>query len=136
MARRTIQFLPENYYHIYNRGNNQQEIFLEDENYRHFLKRLVHYYNIASIEVVAFCLMPNHYHLLITLVREINFSNIMRSFTTSYVKSFNGWHKRVGHFFQGDFQARQIDSTEYLMQVCRYIHRNPVKAGLTAFPEE
>ena len=136
MARRDIQFLPENFYHIYNRGNNRQEIFLDDENYRFFLKRLNHYFNPIDIETVAYCLLPNHFHLLIYLHAECSFSKIMRSFSDSYVRSFNIWHKRSGHLFEGDFQARHIKEGKHLTYLCGYIHLNPVAAGLVLNPEE
>src|SRR5260221_7821759 len=110
MARRNIQFLPKNYYHVYNRGNNQMKIYLEEENYRFFLERLHHYLDPAAIDLDAYCLMPNHFHLLLYLQREVNFSNVMRSFSVSYIKSFNAWHNKVGHVFQGDFQARHVDT--------------------------
>ncbi len=136
MPRRHIQFLAENYYHIFNRWNNQQKIFLEPENYRFFLERLHRYYAPVNIDLIAYRLMPNHFHLLIYLQREVDFSNIMRSFSVSYIKSFNRWHQRVGHLFQGDFQARLINADNYLSHVCRYIHLNPVKAKLVKFPED
>lgn len=136
MARQEINFVPENYYHIYNRGNNQQEIFFEDENYRFFLQRLHHYFTPAGIDLIAYCLLPNHFHLLVRLQRELDFSNTMRSFSTSYVKSFNLWHRRVGHLFQCDFQASHVDAERYLTHHCRYIHLNPMNAGLVSNPEE
>lgn len=135
MARRNIQFVSENYYHIYNRGNNKEPIFLEDENYRYFLSKLHLYLDRANIDLVAYCLMPNHFHLLIYLNNETNFSNIMRSFTLSYVKSFNLWHGRVGHLFQGDFKAKHVTTDEYLTILCAYIHCNPVNAHLVMAPE-
>jgi len=136
MARREVTFLQENYYHIYNRVNNYQKIFLEAENYLFFLKRLHYYFDPNRIDVIAYCLMPNHYHVLIHLNTDIDVSNIMRSFTDSYVKSFNNWHRRVGHLFQGDFQAKQIDQDGYLPYLCAYIHLNPVKAKLVKSPDE
>ncbi|MBI1805454.1 MAG: transposase [Ignavibacteria bacterium] len=136
MAYRQIQFLPANYYHIYNRGNNRQDIFLEHENYRFFLRRLHHYFHQAGIDVIAYCLMPNHFHLLVYFQREVSFSNVMRSFSVSYTKSFNKWSKRVGHLFQSDYRAREINVEKYLFHICRYIHLNPVQGGLVSIPED
>ncbi|MBA4313252.1 MAG: transposase [Chlorobiaceae bacterium] len=80
--------------------------------------------------------MPNHFHLLIYFDREVDFSNIMRSLTCSYVKSYNKWYGRTGHLFQGDFQYKEIEREGYLTHLCRYIHLNPVKAQLVRLPEE
>jgi putative transposase len=166
MARRQILFSPDRYYHLYNRGNNKGKIFLDDENYFYFLKKMNEYFGKAGIEIIAYCLMPNHYHVLAHLPRitrfpiyskfnpvknrksgkkiseippEIysnNFSNVIRSFTISYSKSFNSWNKRTGHVFQGNFQAREIVDLNTLVLVCRYIHLNPVRAGLASKPDE
>lgn len=129
-------FPPENFYHIYNRGNNKELLFQEDENYRYFLKRLHDYFDPCGIAVVAYCLMPNHFHVLVYIQREVNFSNVMRSFTSSYVKSFLKWSGRTGHLFEGDFQSRMIERDGYLEHICRYIHLNPVKANLVTLPEQ
>jgi len=80
--------------------------------------------------------MPNHYHLVTYLRREADVSNIMRSISVSYTRSFNLWHARSGHVFERDFQAKHIDADGYLAHVCRYVHLNPVKANLVRTPEE
>jgi putative transposase len=72
MARREVTFLPEQFYHIYNRGNNRQSVFLGDENYSFFLRRLDHYFTPVHAEIAAYCLMPNYFHLLIRLSKEIS----------------------------------------------------------------
>ncbi|MEK6566772.1 MAG: transposase [Bacteroidota bacterium] len=136
MASQEIEFLPQHYYHIYNRGNNQQLIFLEDKNYRFFLERLRSVLQPAKVDLLVYCLMPNHFHLLVSPQIESDFSNVMRSFSVSYVKSFNSLYRRVGHLYQGDFQSRWIETDEYLAHVCRYIHLNPVKAKLVQNPDE
>ncbi len=89
----------------------------------------------AKSELIAFCLLPNHYHLVVYVGDCPDFSNVMRGFTTSYVKSFNSWHHRVGYLFQGNTQMRLVDSDEDLIHLCRYVHINPVSAGLVASPE-
>lgn len=134
--RRSIPFVSGQYYHIYNRGNNKQKIFLEEKNYRFFLSRLHHYLDTASVGLCGYCLMPNHYHLLVYLNKSVDFSKVMQSLSISYVKSFNRWHKRVGHLFQSDFNVKQIDDNNYLANVCGYIHLNPVMAGLVFLPQE
>jgi len=135
MSRKDVHVLPGEYYHVFNRGNNQQAIFLESENYRFFLQRLHYYFDPACIDLVAYCLMPNHFHFLITIRKEIDFSNIMRSFSVSYVRSFQNWYRHKGHLFQSNYEIRLVDSEEYLLHLCRYIHLNPVKSGLVDRPE-
>ena len=131
-----MTYLPEEYYHLYNRGNDKQLVFLEPENYRFFTQRLRERLLKANSTLIAFCLMPNHYHVTAYLGKCLDFSNVMRGFTTSYVKSFNGWHHRVGYLFQGNTQMRLIESDEDLIHLCRYVHINPVSAGLVTSPED
>jgi Transposase and inactivated derivatives len=136
MARRKIQFDSENFYHIFNRGNRKQQIFFEDENYNYFLRQVHKYFDPQGIEVISYCLMPNHFHLIIYLTREIDFSSIMRRFSISYARSLNRWIDSAGHVFQGNFGAQHIDESEYLTHVCRYVHLNPVLAQLVKLPHE
>ncbi|QGZ90374.1 transposase [Microcystis aeruginosa] len=122
------------YYHIYNRGNNRQDIFFERENYLFFL-RLVRKYLLETLDVIAYCLMPNHYHLLIRL-KKAELSAAMQAFSLSYTKAMNQRYGRVGSLFQGRFQAILVNDTEYLLNLSRYIHCNPVKARLVSQPQE
>lgn len=131
-----MRFLPQNYYHVYNRGNDRQRIFLEAENYRFFLCRLRDYLIKGDSELVAYCLIPNHFHLIVYLEDCLDFSNVLRRFTSCYVKSINKRYGRVGYLFQGNTRSKLIDTEEYLFHLCRYIHLNPVAAGLVVSPEE
>lgn len=135
MQRRSIQFIPDNFYHVYNRGNNGQSVFLEKENYRFFHEKIKQYFN-NKVELISHCLMPSHYHLIVYLPITIDFSNVMRSIMTSFVKSYNRWHRRTGHLFEDDYQAILIKGDEQLIHTCRYIHINPVVAGLASKPED
>ena len=131
---RKIQFKAGNYYHLYNRGVNREPIFFNDQNWEYFIKRLRHYCRPELIDIVAYCLMPNHYHLLV-YVKDDNLSaKIMQPFTVSYTKAVNRQQSRVGPIFQGAFKAKLIDKNEYLLHLSRYIHLNPVFAELTANP--
>lgn len=85
MASRNVEFQTGHYYHIYNRGNNRQLIFFERENYLFFLRKLREYLVNNAVEVVAYCLMPNHYHLLVYLNSD-NLSNLMQAFILSYTR--------------------------------------------------
>ncbi|MEA5571244.1 REP-associated tyrosine transposase [Calothrix sp. UHCC 0171] len=135
MPIRKVQFQAGNYYHLYNRGNNRQEIFLERKNYSLFILLIRQHLIKNNVEIIAYCLMPNHYHLLVYLNDE-NLSQVMQRFSLAYTKSINQRFKRVGSLFQGRFQAQHVDSDEYLLHLSRYIHLNPVKANLVKHPQE
>lgn len=125
-------------YHIYNRGNNKAEIFLDNIDYEQFLYVLGFYltkpnkyssgdlpcfYN--KIKIHAYCLMPNHFHLLVTQKGARDMSMFMRSAMLKYIKYFNKRHKRVGHLCQSKYKARLIDSVYDFIHVSKYIHLNP-----------
>ena len=133
---RSIPILTGHFYHIYNRGNNRAPIFLESENYFFFIQRLHKYFSKGPIDLLAYCLMPNHFHLLVTFQYPVDFSNLMRSFSSSYAKSFNRFYNRTGHLFEGDYQAKVIEKESYLRNVICYIHLNPCFAGLASQPED
>ncbi len=135
MPRRHLIFQPGNYYHIYNRGNNRQLIFFERENYLYFLRQLRTYLIANGTDIIAYCLMPNHYHLLVYLQTD-NFSDLMQAFSGSYTKAINKRYQRVGSIFQGRFQALHVDREEYLLHLTRYIHLNPVEANLVEKAED
>ena len=105
MPYRTIQVITNNYYHVYNRGNNSQDIFFEEKNYNFFLTKLSKVFE-NNISLICYCLMPNHYHLLIKVKKDSQFSNIMQRFSTSYTKAINKTYKRVGHLFQGRYKIK------------------------------
>ena len=128
MPRRYLTFSPEEYYHLYNRGVNRQEIFFEPDNYRFFLER-VERYLIPVMDLVAYCLMPTHYHLLVCIKTSEVFktsevSKAMMKLAVSYTKAVNKRYDRVGPLFQGAFQAKHIDCLNYrlfLSQVYLYL---------------
>ena len=131
---RNVQFKAGHYYHLYNRGVNRNPIYFNDENWEYFIKRLRHYCRPELIEIVGYCLMPNHYHILVYLKDDNLSANIMQPFTVSYTKAVNRQQHRVGPIFQGAFKAKFVDKTEYFLHLSRYIHLNPVFAGLTDNP--
>lgn len=133
---RKVQLLAGNYYHKYNRGINKQPIFFNHKNWIFFLHRLRKYFSHDQGDLIAYCLMPNHYHLLV-LLRTNNFSHtVMQPFTVSYTKAINHQENRVGPLFQGPYQAKEIDEDRYLLHLSAYIHLNPVFAHLVDSPED
>jgi putative transposase len=133
MPRRAVPFCAGEHYHLYNRGNNRGAIFFERENYLFFLRQ-VRTYLLPGLDVVAYCLMPTHYHLLVEL-KDDDLSHRMQLFAISYTKAINQRHGRVGSLFQGAFQAKLVDGDDYLVHLSRYLHLNPVLAGLCGVPE-
>ena len=136
MARRQVVFLPDHYYHIYNRGANRETIFNEEENYLFLLRRVKEYITKFQISMIAYCLMPNHYHILLRQEGEDPISKFIQAVFNSYSKAFNKAFGRTGTLFEGPFDAIHIDKNAYLIHLCRYIHRNPLEAGLVAHPGE
>jgi len=135
MPHRSIDFAQGGYYHVYNRGNNYQTIFFERESYLHFLRLVRRYLISENILVLAYCLMPNHYHFLVQCYGG-SLSEAMRLLSLAYTKGINQRFDRVGSLVQGRVKAVVVDSDEYLVHLVRYIHLNPVKAGLVETPLE
>jgi REP element-mobilizing transposase RayT len=134
MPRRLIPFVPELHYHIYNRGNNRERIFFESDNYLFFLKKMKAYL-LPVMDILVYCLMPTHYHIVGCIrqtseVLNTDVSNAMMKLSVSYTKAINKRFQRVGVLFQGQFQAKPILTSSYLLNLCRYIHGNPVKDGI------
>jgi putative transposase len=118
------------YYHIYNRGNRKQNVFLKDADYLNYLERLRRYKDKYNISVVCYCLMPNHFHLLLRQNSDTPIYRFMQALHTSYSMYFNQTHDKVGRMFQGRYKQKEIDKEEYLLKLTSYIHFNPVKDGL------
>jgi REP element-mobilizing transposase RayT len=140
--------VPGGYFHIYNRGNAKENVFLDGGDYQFFLLRLAQ--NIypdrnrlprrarplpaESFSLISYCLMPNHFHLLLKQNKEISTGILMKRICTSYSKYFNLKYKRVGHVFQDQFKQRYIEDNRYLKNLSAYIHQNPYKDGLVINP--
>jgi len=130
MARRKVKFLAEHYYHVYNRGTNRELIFREPENYRFLLSRVKNYSSRFNITVIAYCFMPNHYHFLLRQEGMESISAFVQRTINSYTKAFNKAYQRTGTLFEGPFKSLHIERDSHLIYLCRYIHRNPLEAGL------
>lgn len=116
-------------YHVIWRGASRQEVFHDEEDCMFFLDRLERVKKKAGISVYAWCLMRNHIHLL---VREGNesLSITMKRLGVSYVGFYNWKYQTMGHLFQDSFKSEKVENDSYLLTVVRYIHQNPVKAGM------
>jgi putative transposase len=134
MPKRSIDFTIGDYYHIYNRAVSGNLLFIEEQNYWFFISKIKKYL-LNSADILAYCLMPNHYHFVV-LLNKADLSRCMQRLAMSYTASFNKVFDRAGHLFQGRFQIRQIGDMRYLDQVTTYIHLNPVTAGMIKHPAE
>jgi len=116
-------------YHIMLRGANRQEIFHDDEDCLNFLE-LIHKYKLKTeVGIYSWCLMSNHVHLLLKEGNE-DVSTTMKRIGVSYVSYYNWKYRTTGHLFQDRFKSENIEDIRYLLTVVRYIHQNPVKAGI------
>ena len=115
-------------YHITARGNERSDIFRDDGDKKKFLEKLEELVEVHHVQVYAYVLMTNHYHLLIETPLG-NISRFMQQLNTSYTMYFNVKHNRVGHVFSGRYKAKVVCGDEYLLALTRYIHLNPVKVG-------
>jgi REP element-mobilizing transposase RayT len=136
MARRNVVFLPGQIYHIYNRGASREDIFRNTENYDFLLRCLRKGVIENQVAVLAYCLMPNHYHFLFRQDGAKPIGGLMQSVFNSYTKAFNHLFERTGTLFEAPFKAIVVEKYEYLLHLCRYIHRNPVDAGLVSHPAD
>lgn len=158
MPGRKIAFFNDQYYHVFNRGVEKRKIFLTAIDYKHALQALWFYQkinlpislskfrtlpvgqqlemtkNIAKlpnrIDIVCYCFMPNHVHLLLKQTLENGISGFMGDFQNSFTRYFNAKNKRKGHLFEGQFKAVRIESDNQLLHTSRYIHLNPTTSFL------
>lgn len=121
-------------YHIIARGINRQQIFHEDADFRRYLTTLRRIAVESEAAVLGYCLMSNHVHLLFQ-EGKVGISGIMHRVGASYAIWYNCKYQRSGHVFQDRFKSEQVEDDSYLLTAVRYIHQNPVKAGLVNSPE-
>ena len=138
------RYVADGVYHVYNRGVDKRDIFVDEQDYNFFIFLIKSYIlpldkqkvNIETrmqkaafygyIEVLAYALRPNHYHLLIKQTTERDLSEFMRALMTSYVSYFNAKYGRTGPLFQGRYKAILVPNDDYLLHLSRYIHLNPI----------
>lgn len=134
------QDLAESYYHVYSRGTNKQIIFQDEPDFSYFLKLFTRYLSDVQqvgehgvpyphltnkIEVLCYCLMPNHFHLLLYQISPGAMTCLLRSLLTSYSRYFNLKYKRRGPLFESRYKAAHIKEDTHLLHITRYIHLNP-----------
>ncbi len=154
MPYRKISFVNNYFYHVFNRGVEKRDIFTSDVDRSRFLKTLLYYQlegprpkfskfnpdihkNLKTskiVDIISYCLMPNHFHLLLRQVKNKGISEFLSKVINSYTKYLNTKYQRVGHLFQGAFKVVQVTSDEQLIHLSRYIHLNPFVSGLTKDP--
>jgi putative transposase len=146
MSIRKTSFVPGEFYHIYNRGNNKREIFHDKNDFLFFIKNLnlfntrknlclrctlkdflIYNNNKELVSVGCYCLMPNHFHLIISEKNIGYITKFMQKVTTSYVMYYNQKYKTTGSLFEGRFKSKHIDDDRYFKYLFSYIHLNPVK---------
>ncbi len=154
MPGRLTPLVTDQFYHVFNRGSDKRNIFLQDRDYKRF-QSTFYYYQYAGpkrrfsklskldfknfqpdpakklVEIIAYCLMPNHFHFLIKQLKDNGIPNFMSSLCNSYTKYFNIKNRRVGPLLQGKYQNVLIESEEQLIHASRYIHLNPIVSGIT-----
>ncbi len=148
MSLRKVNFVKGEYYHIYNRGNSKQKIFHDKYDYFHFVKLMFICNNIDNVRIFnddryginvfdrevenivsigAYCLMPNHFHILITEKMESGISKFMQKLSTAYSMYYNKKHNHTGGLFEGKFKSVHIDGDIQMKYLFSYIHLNPIK---------
>lgn len=153
MPYRTVPLVTGEFYHIYNRGLEKQTVFSNKRDHAFFMQALSYYqienpkpkfslYKVSKVfpvdqtkkmvDVICYCLMPNHFHLLLRQVRDNGISELLRKFIHSYTNYRNLKYNRQGPVFQGMFKAVRVESDEQLTHVSRYIHLNPLVANLVS----
>jgi len=139
-------YAPDSYYHVYNRGVAKQDIFLDEQDYKTFLSYLKLYLTpidlqgqslkaspsrqlknyFQELKLLAYCLMPNHFHLFVFQKEDNSMADFLRSLGTKYSMYFNKKYKRVGHVFQGRYKAVMVINENQFIYLSKYIHRNPL----------
>jgi putative transposase len=135
-----VPLQPGRYYHIYNRSNNRENLFIEERNYHHFLKLYARY--VAPVaDTYAYCLLKNHFHVLVRIKavaeqgqpgKMLNPSQQFGNLFNAYNKAINKAYRRTGSLFEHPFERIEVTSERYLLRLVTYIHHNPQKHGLIA----
>jgi len=123
-------------YHVLNRGNGRATVFHEDEDYAAFVRLLAEAGERAAMRTLAYCLMPDHFHLVVWPAQDGDLSRWMQWLMTSHVRRYHGHYGGSGHVWQGRFKAFPIAEDGHLLTVCRYVERNPLRADMVQRAED
>ena len=123
-------------FHLYNRGVNRQAIFFSDAYYNLFLTLVSQFQKNLELRILAYSLMPNHFHLMVRQIKSLAVSHFMEQLTGEYAKIVNARQKRSGHLFQGRYGIKCVWGESGIPILANYLHQNPVKAGLVTLPEQ
>lgn len=135
MARKPRLFAPGILYHVIVRGNQRQKTFIRERDYQIYLEKLAQYRNRYGVRIYAYCLMPNHVHLLLECA-SIPLSKFMQGLQQSYTQYYNRRYHKVGHLFEGRYKAILCQKDAYLLELVRYIHLNAVRSKLAGSAEK
>lgn len=127
-------YIPGKVYHLYNRGNRKQLIFNFPSDRKYYVEKLLSTADKFGIEVIAYCLMDNHFHLVLRQGYLETISQLMHRVNTAYSLHFNCKYSLVGHLFQGKLQSRPVYNITSLLRLLEYVRNNPVKEGLVKDP--
>jgi REP element-mobilizing transposase RayT len=135
MARKLRLFAPGVLYHVIVRGNQRQKTFSKDRDYQVYLEKLAQYCKRYGVTLYAYCLMPNHVHLLLEC-SSFPLGKFMQGLQQSYTQYYNRTYNKVGHLFQGRYKAILCQKDAYLLELVRYIHLNAVRSKLVSSAEK
>ncbi len=135
MPRAARVVIPNVPYHVTQRGVNRETVFRNESDYRRYLDMMTERVRVARVKVIAFCLMPNHVHWLVTPEREESLALLFRKVHGGYAQAFNQRNQRVGHLWQARYFSCPMDR-QHLITAIQYVEWNPVEAGLTAKAED
>jgi putative transposase len=122
-------------YHILNRGNGRQMVFHKERDYQVFVNLMRQGKKLHPLNILAYCLMPNHFHIVVKTIRAEELSRFMQWVMTSHVRRYHAHHKTSGHVWQGRFKSFAIQADEHLIMALRYVESNPIRAGLVKSAE-
>lgn len=121
-------------YHIYNRGNRKLKICLDPEDYTKIIYLIKRFFPTQSFDILGYCIMPNHFHLLIVKVKNQKISYSMQMLGSAYTRYFNKKYGLVGHLFQGTYKYRNVTTERQLLSTSQYIYKNPQRLSTRRYP--
>jgi len=130
MGRPNRVLLDNGVYHVMARGNQKQKTFIQEDDYLKFLEILKHYKNKYSFKLYAYCLMPNHIHLILQVKVGKTLSKFMQGLNQTYTNWFNEKYNKVGHLWQGRYKCKLIQEDKYMLECLQYVESNPLRTEL------